>query len=303
MASVFFWFSGLVIAPLMLGIINRTKAFFAGRKGAPLLQPYSNLRKYLYKGAVYSSTTTFLFRLGPIAGLAAIIIAGLMIPLGSVSAPVSFSGDLILFAYLFGLARFFTVVAALDTGSSFEGMGGSREVWISCLAEPVLFLVFGTLVCYTGEWSLSDIMASLSIAALPNVFSISILLGISLLMVVLAENSRIPVDDPNTHLELTMIHEVMVLDHCGVDLGFIMYGSALKLWITGSIFVNVVFPVRFGNIWLDGITGIFALLFLSVLIGIIESSMARLRFNSIPQFLIGAFSLAAIALIAVLRGI
>ena len=297
-ASIFFSILGLLIAPMLLGIINKTKAFYAGRKGAPILQPYYTLSKLLKKGAVYSDTTTTVFRAGPIIGLASVIIASFIVPICGVASSANFIGDLILFAYLLGLARFFTVVAALDTGSTFEAMGGSREVWISTLAEPALFLVFCTLAHHTGEMSMSNIFASLSYSSL----SLPILLGIALFIIVLAENSRLPVDDPNTHLELTMVHEVMILDHCGVDLAFIMYGAAIKLWITGSILINVILPIKTASPFLNGAFGIIAMFILAVVIGIVESSIARLRFNKIPEFLILAVSCAAIALAVAMKG-
>ena len=253
LVSLLFWLLSLLLAPLLLGIINRTKAVFAGRHGAPLLQPWFDLLKLMRKGTVYSNSTTWVFRAGPIISLAAILMAGLLMPLNGVPAPIAFPGDLVLFAYLLGVARFVTVLAALDTGSSFEGMGSSREVWIASLAEPALFLAFGALVRHTGHWSISAIMSSLT--AGPDTIPISILLGIALFLVVLAENSRIPVDDPNTHLELTMIHEVMVLDHSGIDFAYILYGAALKLWLTGALLMNILLPFRTGTLLLDGLIG------------------------------------------------
>jgi len=280
----------LVLAPLLLGVINRTKALFAGRNGQPLLQLYYDLAKLLRKGAVYSRTTSWVFRAGPIAGLAAVVAALAIVPFAGTGAPVSFAGDLVLFAYLFGLMRFFTVIAALDTGSSFEGMGASREVQFAALAEPVLFLALAALARRTGSLSLSGILGAVTPSE-----PVWALVAVALLVVLLAENARIPVDDPNTHLELTMIHEVMVLDHGGPDFAFILYGAALKLWVLGALLVGVVLPGE--NILLS----LVAMLALAVVVGVIESTMARLRLLRVPQLLVGAGALAALALILVMR--
>jgi formate hydrogenlyase subunit 4 len=154
--------TGLLLAPLLLTVINRVKAFFAGRRGQPLLQPYFDLWKLLGKGATYSRTTTGIFRAGPIVGLAATLAALTMMPLGGVPAPVRFRGDLLLFAYLLGLMRFVTVLAALDTGSSFEGMGASREVFFAALAEPALLVGLAAVALETRSVSLSDMVASVT---------------------------------------------------------------------------------------------------------------------------------------------
>src|SRR5512136_1764901 len=148
----------LFFPPLLLGVIGKTKAAFAGRVGAPYLQPYYDLFKLLRKGSVFSETTTWVFRAGPVVTLAAILMAALLVPLGRHASPISFSGDMILFAYLFGLSRFFTTIAALDTGSSFEGMGAAREVTFSCLAEPTLFFALITLARSSKSLTLSTIL-------------------------------------------------------------------------------------------------------------------------------------------------
>jgi len=294
-------FVGLVFAPLLLGVINRTKAVFAGRRGQPLLQLYYDIWKLLRKGAVYSRTTTWIFRAGPIVGLAAILAAMALLPFGKTPALIAFPGDLILFAYLLGLIRFFTVIAALDTGSSFEGMGASREVQFSALAEPALFLALVAVARRTGSISLSGMFEKLSTDVWQTAGLSLALVAAALLVVLLCENARIPVDDPNTHLELTMIHEVMVLDHSGPDLAFIAYGAALKLWVLGALLIGIALPIRSGNGWIDIAVCIGGMLALGVVIGIVESTMARLRLVRVPQLLVGAGVLATLALILVLR--
>ncbi len=290
----------LLLAPLMLGVINRTKAAFGGRRGPPLLQPYYDLRKLLGKGAVYSRTTSWVFRAGPIVTLAATAAAVLLVPFGPCDAPLHFAGDLVLFAYLFGVARFFTVAAALDTGSAFEGMGASREVFFSALAEPALLLglvaVAKAAVGKSGWFELTGLHQHVSGVLWLDAGLVLLFVAVALFLVLLAECSRIPVDDPNTHLELTMIHEVMVLDHSGPDFAYILYGAALKLWLLSALVVSVAVP-RVAQPWLDLGLSLAAVLGLAVVIGVVESSMARLRLVRVPQLLVGAAVLAVLALV------
>jgi formate hydrogenlyase subunit 4 len=290
----------LALPPLVVGIVNRTKAVFAGRRGPPLLQAYFDLAKLLRKGAVYSRTTSWVFRAGPIVGLAAIATAGLLLAMGGAPALVSFGGDFVLFAYLLGLARFFTALAALDTGSPFEGMGAAREVTFASLAEPALFLCLLVLARATGTISLSGMLGP----ALPGAWSTDapalVLAAIGLFVIALAENSRIPVDDPNTHLELTMIHEVMVLDHGGPDLAFILYGASLKLFLFGAILSRLVLGHGDGALASEALFFLGVVLF-AVSVGVVESVMARLRMVRVPQLLVGASVLSAFALVLLLR--
>lgn len=291
----------LLLPPLLLGVIGKTKAAFAGRVGAPFLQPYYDLLKLWKKGSVFSETTTWIFRAGPVVTLAATLVAALMIPLGRHLPPISFSGDLILFAYLFALARFFTTIAALDTGSSFEGMGAAREVTFSCLAEPTLFFAIITLARMSKSLSLATILTHVTPEIWLAAGASMILLMAALFITLLAENCRIPFDDPNTHLELTMIHEVMVLDHSGPAFGLILYGAAIKLFALGALFLNVAIPFSTGNSLLDWGIFVVSLLLLSVAIGVVESVMARLRLIRVPQLLVGATILSAFAMLLVLR--
>jgi formate hydrogenlyase subunit 4 len=293
--------AGLFLAPLVPGVINRTKAVFAGRNGQPLLQLYFDIWKLLGKGATYSRTTTWVFRAGPLIGLAAVLAALALTPLGPLPAAVRFPGDLWLFAYLLGLMRFMTVVAALDTGSAFEGMGASREVLFSALAEPALLLSLAALAVETHSLSVSSMLASLSAFTWVTQGPALALVAVALAVVLLAENARIPVDDPTTHLELTMIHEVMILDHGGPDLAFLLYGAALKLWVLGALLVGVLFPLRTGHALLDAVAFLAGMLLVGVAVGVIESSMARLRLRRVPKLLIGATALAVLALVLVLR--
>ncbi len=301
-ASILHVLLALMLAPLLAGLINRVKAKFAGRRGQPLLQPYYDIYKLLRKGAVYSNTTTWVFRAGPIVALAAVVTSLLLLPLGGVKSLVAFPGDILVWAYLLGLARFVTVIAALDTGSAFEGMGASREVQFSMLAEPALLLGMAALAAYTGGLSLSSLMGTVWPAGFSGAGSTAwLLVSAAWLGVLLTENCRIPVDDPNTHLELTMIHEVMVLDHGGVDFGAIQYGAAVKLWVFSALLTGVLLPVRAPWPLLNLAAGIGGVICIAVLVGVIESTMARLRLLRVPQMLIAAAILAALAVGLVLR--
>ncbi len=290
----------VISSPLLLGIIGKTKAFFAGRWGPPLLQPYYDIGKLFRKGNVYSTTTTWIFQAVPVVCMATALASSILMPLGGLKAPVQFWGDIILFAYLYGLARFFMIIAALDTGSSFEGMGASREAAFSCLAEVVLFLDFIILALLSKSFVLTRMIEGNILAAWQLFGPALLLVGISYFLVLLTENARIPVDDPATHLELTMIHEAMVLDHSGWDLAYILYGSAIKLFVLGGLFVNILIP--FHGLPPMAQTVLFGagMIVLAVGIGVVESCMARLRLNCVPQLLIGAFVLALVGLLVVL---
>jgi formate hydrogenlyase subunit 4 len=291
----------LTFPPLLLGVIGKTKALFAGRVGPPLLQPYYDLIKLLRKGSVISTTTTWVFRAGPVVGLVTAVLAVLLIPLANSSAPISFTGDLILLAYLLGLGRFFTASAALDTGSSFEGMGAAREVTFACLAEPAFFLGLLVLAKLSGSLQLATMLGtSLAPHWLTTGASLALVL-LSWFIVLLAENSRIPFDDPNTHLELTMIHEVMVLDHSGPALGMILYGAALKLFIFGALVVRLALPLATGSALLDWPVFVGGMLVFAVAIGVVESTMARLRLTHVPVLLVAACLLSGFSVILLVR--
>lgn len=290
-----------LLSPLLFGVIGKTKAFFAGRCGAPFLQPYFDLWKLLRKGMVLSETTTWVFLAGPVVGLAVPILAAMLLPFGALSAPVAFDGDMILFVYLFGLSRFFTASSALDTGSSFEGMGAAREVTFSCLAEPTLLFGLIVLARLSGGLSLQEMLGPQLTTGWESAAPSLGLTLVSLFVVLLVENSRIPFDDPNTHLELTMIHEVMVLDHSGPAFGMILYGATMKLFVLGALVVRIALPMTFGNRLLDLLIFVLGMLGLAVLIGIVESIMARLKLPRVPQVLVGTTLISAFAMVLLLR--
>jgi formate hydrogenlyase subunit 4 len=298
--SVAGYLGGLALAPLLPGVANRVKAAFAGRQGPPLLQTYLDVAKLLRKGAVYSRTTTWVFVLLPSAGLAVTALALALTPMGG-PALLAFEGDIFLLAYAFALMRFLMVAAALDTGSSFEGMGGSREVQYAVLAEPALFVGFAALARLAHSTSLTDMMGAMTPDTWAQAGLALVLVAVAFVIVALVENCRVPFDDPNTHLELTMIHEVMVLDHGGPDFAMIQYAAAVKLWVLGALAVNLFVP-------LTGLTGgaalaVFAvgMLGFAALVGVVESVTARVSLLKAPRVLAGAAVVALLAFALVTR--
>lgn len=300
----------LILAPLLPGIINRVKAKFAGRRGKPLLQTYYDLSRLMGKNEVISHTATWIFTAGPILALATTLCALAFLPQMGISSPFAFGGDFLLAAYLLGLGRFALVLSALDTGSSFEGMGASREAAFSALAEPALFLALLVLVSLNldpADLMQSPASTTFSLSSLLNGDAVQawragqvevLLIPVIFFVLLLVENCRIPVDDPTTHLELTMIHEVMVLDHSGPSLAMIIYGAALKLWFFASLISCLLLPPL--PLWQYFAASLALIFGLAVLVGIVESVIARLRLPLIPRMLAGATTLAALVLILTL---
>jgi formate hydrogenlyase subunit 4 len=291
----------VLLPPLLLGVINKTKAVIAGRVGPPWLQAYYDLGKLLRKGSVFSRTTTWVFRAGPMVAVVTALGASLMIPLGAHRAPVHFAGDFVLLAYLLGLGRFFTIAAALDTGSSFEGMGGAREATYSCLAEPALFFGLLALARASASLSLTDMLGSGIVATWGTAGAALVAVIAGFFVVLLVENSRIPFDDPNTHLELTMIHEVMVLDHGGPLFGLVLYGAAVKLFVFAALVVSIAAPLGAVEPWLAWPAFVVSMLVLAVVIGVVESVMARLRLLQVPSLLVAACLLSAFGVLLLVR--
>lgn len=291
----------LLFPPLLLGIINKTKALFAGRLGPPILQPYHDLAKLLRKGTVLSRTTTWVFLAGPVVGLVTTGLAALFVPLGSHPSPLSFDGDFVFLAYLLALGRFFTIAAALDTGSAFEGMGGAREATFACLAEPALFFGFLVLARASGSYSLSGMLGPTVAATWSTAGAALAAVVVSWFVVLLAENSRIPFDDPNTHLELTMIHEVMVLDHSGPPFALILYSAAMKLFVFGALVLGVAVPLDGLDPWFAWGLFLVALVTLALAIGVVESVMARLRLAQVPNLLVAATLISAFGAVLLVR--
>lgn len=285
------------------GIIGRVKSIAAGRKGPGILQPMRDIARNLRKGPVYGETTGIIFRIAPAISLATLVTAALCVPLGSRPGLLSFQYDFVFFIYTLSLGKFFMVIAALDTGSSFEGMGASRESLFSLFMEPAMFMIMGSFALLTGNSSFASIFGNLhGSSGFPAAVSYTIT-GLAALIVMLTgmvENSRMPVDDPRTHLELTMIHEVMILDNSGFDLGLIMYGVCLKFAIFGAIVSNLLLKPGTGIIPA-------AAIFLAVqavyaaFTGIVESFMSRFRMKNNPQFIYTITTATLLVFLAVMH--
>jgi len=286
-----------MLAPLLIGIIYQVKARFAGRRGRHILQPYWDIIKLLRKDTVISETTSWVFRMGPITSVVGPCIALAIIPFAGQPGIISFAMDFLLFAYLLALPRMGTVLAALDTGSSFEGMGASRETAFGALAEPAL--VTALLVAASpGGLRLVDAARGQSL-----LHGEGLLLCIALFILLLVENARMPVDDPNTHLELTMIHEVMVLDHSGPDLAYIQYGAALKLWVYAALIVALAVPWHGMHplvAWIVHILGTIGVGGCAV--GVVESLSARLPMPRVPVFILTATACVLVVLFQFIWG-
>jgi formate hydrogenlyase subunit 4 len=271
----------LFMSLFFTGIVIRTKSILSGRKGPGIFQPMRDIFRLWKKGSVYSVTTSFIFQIAPTAYFASVLMAVLMIPHGSNPGFISFDGDFIMFAYLLAFGKFLMIVSALDTGSSFEGMGASRESLFSMLVEPAFFILLGSFALFTGQTSFLKIFSQLHYGT-----QISYLLGalasFVLVMIAMVENSRMPIDDPKTHLELTMVHEVMILDNSGFDLGLIMYTTNLKFAMYGAIISNFFIGVLPFEISIP----IFFMIQIgfAIAVGMIESFMARFRMGHNPQY-------------------
>ena len=280
---------------LMIGLINRVKALAGGRKGPPLLQPFFDTLKLLRKGAVVSRVTSWVFAVAPALALAATVTALIIAPGVGRAQVIAFDGDIVLCLYLLGLAKFFQLISALDTGSAFEGMGASREALFSVVVEPSLFLFAGTLALVSGTASFGQLFTLAGSGAWPAVAATTGTLLFFLLL--LTEGCRIPVDDPNTHLELTMIHEVMILDNSGPDLAFLQYAAALKIYLFAALIAALVLPTGISPLHAACALPVIAL-FCAALAGIVESLVARFRISHVPQFLFLTVALSLIALAA-----
>jgi len=293
MAEKFLNIIFFIFAPfLFMGVINRVKSLWAGRKGPSVFQPFYDFLKLLKKGEVISTTSSFVFLITPSVSMAAVIVSGLLVPMVNHVSLISFNGDFILFAYMLAAGRFFSIISAMDTGSSFSGMGASREVTFSALVEPAFLIVVSSIAAIGGSVSFESIFL-LAHKYGSSASLIIILSCIAFFIMILVEGCRVPVDDPNTHLELTMIHEVMVLDNSGPGFGFIQYSSAMKMIIIGSIIANLIMPLEC-SIFFSVLVLSCVLIFIAALIGIIESVMARFRMVHVPQFI---FLMAAVGLI------
>jgi len=273
----------LILPFLMIGVIKKTKAFWAGRKGVNILQPLWDFIKLMKKDAVYSKTTSWVFKFAPIVGFASVIFASLFVPLANGLAVVNLQFSFIIFAYILGLGKFFSLLGALDTGSSFEGMGASREACFSTIVEPAFFIMMASIGALSQNYSFSSFKSILAGAGVYGYLIIA-LVAITLFIMLLIEGCRVPVDDPTTHLELTMIHEVMILDNSGVDLGFITWASAIKMFLFEALIANLLIPTGLPLVW-TVLAFIAIVLILAIIIGTVESAIARFRMTHVLEFI------------------
>ena len=286
------------VAPLFMGVILKVKAIFGGKQGPPWLIKYYTLIKLLKKGSVYSTSTTFVFKLGPIISFVTAIMLLLFFPFAGLAPVLSFHGDVVMLFYLLSLGRFFTVLAALDTASPFEGMGAAREVFFSALAEATIFVILALFFRLSGSLSFAEYFTG---AHAVNLWSESaaliFLVLIALFIVLLTENSRVPVDDPATHLELTMIHEVMILDHSGPDLALIEMGAFCKMLFYSSFISCLLFPFHTGSPFFNVIVFFIVMTLIYAGIGLVESITARYKMDMVPNFILTSFALVFFAII------
>ncbi len=282
----------LIVPFFVIGIIKKTKAFFAGRKGVSIFQPLWDFTKLFKKGLVLSTTTSGVFRFAPAVVLAATIFAGLFAPMIGGNSIIELQGAFIIFSYILGLGKFFALISAMDTGSAFEGMGASREACFTTIVEPAFFIILASFIALSGNLTFKSLSLILQNAGGFGILII-VLAIISLFVMLLTECSRVPVDDPTTHLELTMIHEVMILDNSGVDLALLTWGAGIKMVILASLIANLIIPSSLPlGYQIASFFGVIALI--ALVIGVIESGIARFRMSHIFEFI---FVMSSFALV------
>ncbi len=290
----------LLISPFfVIGIIKKTKAFFAGRKGVSIFQPLYDFIKLLKKGSVISNSTSFIYRIAPVVVFITTVTAGLFAPLCANCSIIGTCGAFVIFCYILGLSKFFALISAMDCASSFEGMGASREACFTTIVEPAFFIILASIIALSSNSTFQNLNSIVEYAGNFGVLII-VLAVISIFIMLLTECSRVPVDDPTTHLELTMIHEVMILDNSGVDLALLTYSAGIKMVILASLIINLILPSSLD--FTASCVAYFILLgLIGVIIGTIESAIARFRMSHVFEFvfLMSSFALVIASLTAV----
>jgi formate hydrogenlyase subunit 4 len=294
----------VALAPLLSGIIKKIKAFFQIRKGPSIFQPYYDIAKLLRKDSVVSENVSWIFHAAPVISFAAVLTAGLIVPVFISELPFSFAGDLIAVVYLFALARFFTALASLDSGSSFGGMGGSREMFVASMVEPALMLSIFAVALNVGSTNLSHISQTVSAMGLSAVSPYHLLAFVALFIIAIAETGRIPVDNPATHLELTMIHEAMILEYSGKQLAIVELGTMIKQLIVFSLLANIFFPwgiakdVSAAGIAVALLVFLIKIVILGAMMAIVETSTAKWRLFRLPDLLSISLMLSFLSLVS-----
>jgi len=293
----------LALAPLMVGVIRKVKAYFQSRRGASIFQPYYDLAKLFRKGSVVSDQASWVFRAAPYVAIASVGVAALLVPFFTTHS-LGFVGDLIVVVYLLALFRFFMVLAGMDAGSSFGGMGSSREMMISSIVEPTMLLAIFTMALITGSTNLSSISQALALQGSDMIRPALFLAAAAFFISLLAENSRVPFDNPSTHLELTMIHEGMLLEYSGKQLAIMEWASWTKLLLFSTILANVFFPwgVATDLSLLGMAIGLLVILvkvfLVALAVALIESGTAKMRLFRLPNLLTVSFTLALLAVMS-----
>ena len=284
----------LFVPFLMMGVIKKTKTFWAGKKGPSILQPLYDFIRLLKKDFVISRTTSAVFKIAPVVNFAAVLFAAMFVPLASGSALINVPLGLIIFAYTLSLGKFVSLISAMDTGSSFEGMGASREACFTTIVEPAFFITVASIMALTGNYTFDSLSSILSSAGSYGIL-ITIFASVILFIMILTEASRVPVDDPATHLELTMIHEVMILDNSGSDLALYGWANSIKMLLISSLIANMLIPSSLEE-WMSILLYLVIMFAISVIIGTIESGMARIRMSHVFEFIFIMSSLALVVL-------
>ncbi len=279
---------------IMMGLIKKTKTFWAGKKGPSVFQPLYDFIRLLKKEFVISKTTSVVFRIAPVINFSAILFAAMFVPLAYGSALINVSAGLIIFAYTLSLGKFMSLLSAMDTGSSFEGMGTSREACFTTIVEPAFFITIASIMALSGNYTFDSLSMLLSNAGTYGVL-ITLFASVILFIMILVEASRVPVDDPATHLELTMIHEVMILDNSGLDLALFSWANSIKMLLISSLIANMLIPTSLSE-WMSILLYLLVMVIISLVIGTIESGMARIRMSHVFEFIFIMSSLALVVL-------
>lgn len=287
----------LFVPFLMMGVIKKTKAFWAGRKGVSLFQPLYDFIRLMKKDFVISRTTSVVFKIAPVVAISSVLAASLFVPMATGTALINIQAGIIIFAYVLGLGKFFSLISAMDTGSSFEGMGASREACFTTIVEPAFFMIIASIMALTGNFTFTSLKGILENAGSYGIL-ITIFAVIALFLMILIEGSRVPVDDPTTHLELTMIHEVMILDNSGSDLALLTWGNSIKMLLISSLIANILIPAHFSELVSTALY-LFIIFAISVIIGTVESGMARIRMSHVFEFvfIMSSFALVVLSLV------
>jgi len=298
------------LAPLLTGIIKKTKALFQTRKGPNIFQQYFDLNKFMQKESVISEHTSWIFRVTPIIYFSSMLVVAALVPVVSTHSILTFTGDLILVVYLLALARFFLALAGLDAGSAFGGMCSSREMAVASVAEPALMLPLFTMAVAAGTTNLAGIVLSVvnggeGVLTLAHFMSF-----VAFFVVAVAETGRIPVDNPDTHLELTMIHEGMLLEYSGKNLALLTLSISIKQLMIFTLLANVFFPwgiataFGLGALILGTLVFILKILVIGIVMAVIETTFAKMRLFKVPDLLLGSFLLGLLGLVSkiVFRG-